>query len=53
MHERKKKGVNAFRWLIPDEPRILDYDLQIMFISLDDSQSSTSRTMVPIVDDKS
>lgn len=30
--------MNAFRWLIPDAPRILDYDLQIMFISSDDSE---------------
>lgn len=29
--------MNEFRWLIPDEPRILDYDLQVMFISSDDS----------------
>jgi hypothetical protein len=37
---------------MPDELRILDYDLQIMFISSDDSQSNTS-TMVPATDDKS
>lgn len=52
MHERKNKGVNAFRWLIPDEPRILDCDLQIMFISSDDSQNNTTTAMVPATDDK-
>lgn len=30
--------MNEFRWLVPDAPRILDYDLQITFISSDDSE---------------